>query len=172
MRIGYLRVNRSLDFTASETAHLEEENCQQILMDSTRHKISPLLMSKLTTMTGGDELIVERLDHIAPMPQLIGILLDLSDRHISVKSLSDGFDPSEEHAEAMLRAFAPYCRGTSFAAPGRRPMLDEVTRERARRMIEVEKLSVSKVARVIGVSRATIYRNLSISRPAKATNTV
>ena len=172
MRLGYVRVSANARSAEPELKLLEKADCDQVLVDSlnsARHHVSPACLSRIESLGDGDELVVVQLDHLAPMPELLVLLYKLIERGIGVLSLADNFDTRDERVSEVFAVLSRYSvSGTRpKRSTGRHPALDEVTVERARRMIVDEGMSVAEVAQRIGVSRSTIYRNVPLSRVDK-----
>ncbi len=169
MRLGYVRVSANTRSAEPELKMLDEAGCDQVLvnsLNSVRHHVSPACLARIEALGWGDELVVVQLDHLAPMPELLVLLSKLIDRGIGVVSLADHFNTRDESVAAVFAVLGRYnmARARPKRATGRHPALDEVTTERARRMIVDEHMSVAEVAQRIGVSRSTIYRNVPLSR--------
>ncbi len=149
---------------------LDNAGCDQVLVDSlnsSKHHISSACLARIEALDRGDELVVVQLDHLAPMPELLVLLYKLSERGIGVVSLADDFNTSDERVAEVFSVLGRYKMATAARpkrATGRHPALDDVTMERARRMIVDENRSVAETAQIIGVSRSTIYRNVPLSR--------
>lgn len=172
MRLGYVRISANTRNAEPELKMLDEAGCDQVLVDSlnsVRHHVSPACLARIETLGRGDELVVVQLDHLAPMPDLLVLLYKLTDRGIGVVSLADNFNTNDERVAEVFAVLGRYkiAGARPKRATGRHPALDEVTMERARRMIVDEHMSVADVAQRIGVSRSTIYRNVPLSRVEK-----
>jgi DNA invertase Pin-like site-specific DNA recombinase len=172
MRLGYVRISANTRNAEPELGMLDEAGCDQVLVDSlnnARHHISPACLARIEALSRDDELVVVQLDHLAPMPELLVLLYKLTDRGIGVLSLADDFSTKDERVAAVFSVLGRYkmAGARPKRATGRHPALDEVTTERARRMIVDESMSVADVAQRIGVSRSTIYRNVPLSRVDK-----
>ena len=107
------------------------------------------------------------LDHLAStLTQLVDRLADLSGRNIGIETLSGEVDLHRPLREALqpLRQFAERARGGLVPgrrhSPGRPRQLLAHDVARARELIEQSGRSIRDVADELGVSRATLYRNL------------
>ena len=172
MRLGYVRVSANTRSAEPELKLLDEARCDQVLVDSlnsARHHVSPACLARIEALRDGDELVVVQLDHLAPMPELLVLLYKLIERGIGVLSLADNFNTRDERVAEVFSVLSRYSvAGTRpKRSTGRHPALDDVTIERARRMIVDESMSVAEVAQRVGVSRSTIYRNVPLSRVDK-----
>jgi DNA invertase Pin-like site-specific DNA recombinase len=172
MRLGYVRISSNTRSAEAELRLLEQGTCDQVLVDSlgsARNRISPACLARIETLGSGDELVVIQLDHLAPMPDMLVLLHKLIGRGIHIFSLADDFNTKDERVAQVFSVFGRYnVAGTRpKRATGRLPALDEATTERARQMIVDESMSVAEVAKKMGVSRSTIYRNVPLSRLEK-----
>ena len=173
MRLGYVHISANTRNAEPELSMLDSVGCDQVLVDSLnsgRHHISPACLARIEALRRGDELVVVQLDHLAPMPELLVLLYKLTDRGIGVLSLADDFNTKDERVAEVFSVLGRYNKmpgARPKRTTGRHPALDEVTTERARRMILDENMSVAEVAEKIGVSRSTIYRNVPLSRVDK-----
>lgn len=130
----------------------------------------------------GDELVVWRIDRVGrSMIDVITTVADLAERDVSVRSLSDGIDPSTREGRLMLNLMATFAeyereliqervqagvnsardRGVKFGRPAPDP--EETARKvrTVRHLVETEPMTVAAAARVVGWSRATYYRHAS-----------
>jgi DNA invertase Pin-like site-specific DNA recombinase len=172
MRLGYVRISANTRNAEPELKMLDEASCDKVLVDSlnsVRHHISPACLARIEALGRGDELVVVQLDHLAPMPELLVLLYKLTDRGIGVVSLADDFSTKDQRVAEVFSVLGRYkiASARPKRATGRHPALDDVTIERARRMIVDESMSVAEAAQRIGVSRSTIYRNVPLSRVEK-----
>jgi DNA invertase Pin-like site-specific DNA recombinase len=172
MRLGYVRISADTPIRGPEIKLLDEANCDQVLADAmngARHRISPVCQARIDALSKGDELVVLRLDQLAPMPDLLMLLLDLTQRGIVVRSLADNFDTGNERDIEVCNVLSRYNTDAALARrpTGRHRALDEETIERARRMVVDDHVTVAEVAHRLGVSRSTIYRNVRLSELRK-----
>ncbi|MGJ5723112.1 recombinase family protein [Brevibacterium sp. H602] len=131
-----------------------------------------------------DELVVWRIDRIGrSMIDVITTVKDLSDRGVSVRSLSDGIDPSTREGRLMLNLMATFAeyereliqervqsgvdaarrRGVRFGRPAPDPEKVARNLRTVQHLIEAEGLGVVEAARTVGWSKATYYRHRSAS---------
>jgi DNA invertase Pin-like site-specific DNA recombinase len=168
MRLGYVRINADTPIRGPEIKLFDEASCNQVLADAlsgSRHHVSPACLARIEALSEGDELVVLQLDHLAPMPELLSLLYKLTKRGIVVRSLADGFDTGDERTTKVFAVLGRYANAEPQArrSTGRHRALDDVTMERARRMIVDDKISVAEVAKRLNVSRSTIYRNVRLT---------
>ena len=172
MHLGYIRISANTRSAEPELKLLDQASCDQVLVDSlnsARHHISPACLARIETLGSGDDLVVVQLDHLAPMPELLVLLYKLIERGIGVRSLADDFNTRDQHVAAVFSVLSRYniTGSRPKRTTGRHPALDEVTTERARRLIVDENMSVAEAAERMGVSRSTIYRNVPLTRVEK-----
>ena len=176
MRVGYVRCAEPRSI-GEATRRLDDAGCVRTLIDTgdtaASRAMSEPLKVLISTLNPGDQLMVLRLDHLAPMPGLVAVLAELVDGGILVESLDDRFSTEAAGVRAGLMALGRYM--TMPASPGeskargRHRVLNEKALERARDMIEEQGMSVVDVAAAMSVSRATIYRHLGSERALRRT---
>ena len=170
MRLGYLRAGSGGSIAARNELHaMEVAACDFVVIDSAQGlhaKLTETLLARLSEMRAGDELVVLRLDHLLPMPGLVDLLIRLVRKGVVVESLSDGLSTRDLVVADMFRTLGSYMKPEPASARrrGRNPSLSDADAERARRMIVEEKIPVTEVAAILGVSRATIYRRVPLNR--------
>ncbi|WP_423185057.1 recombinase family protein [Arthrobacter sp. NyZ413] len=188
-RLGYARVSLADQHTDLQLHELEAAGCDRIYTD---HGVSgtrirrPELDRLLERLDRGDEVVVWKLDRLGRTTRdLLELLDDLKSRGIKFRSLRDGIatDPDSEVggavAQAMvtiISAFAQLERDqlsertkagmAAAAAAGRRIGRPEVMAgdEKVRRARELKArgLQAAEIGKIIGASRATVYRYLSM----------
>jgi DNA invertase Pin-like site-specific DNA recombinase len=182
--IGYARVSTRDQNPASQEDALRAAGCEQIFTDHGRSgKLAsrPELDACLAALQRGDVLVVTRLARLArSMQNLLNLTEQLRERDISLKVLKQDLDTSSatgrlifhilsaidefqrelivEHTEEGLEAAR--ARGRK---PGRKPGLDKRKVAIARQLHDSGE-TVAEIARVLSVSRATVYRHLEASR--------
>ncbi|MCY0905778.1 recombinase family protein [Arthrobacter sp. H14-L1] len=188
-RLGYARVSTADQDTEMQIRELEAAGCERIYRD---HGISgtktsrPELDKMLDRLSQGDEVIVWKLDRLGRHTRhLLELLDDFKADGIKFRSLRDGIatDPASELGGAMaqamvtiISAFAQLERdqlsertkaGMAVAAShGRKAGRREVTAAHANvkraRDLKTQGLKPADIGKIIGASRATIYRYLSM----------
>ena len=165
MRLGYFRVNGD-GASKQELRALETAGCDQILIDSVPGYRSKTMASRLSDLETGDELVVLRLSHLMPMPGLLDLLTELVARGIVVQSLQDDLRTTDPGVTATVMLLSRYRVQPAEAGQkrrGRSPVLKPQDVERARQLILDEKMPVTQVATLLGVSRATLYRHVPVA---------
>ena len=181
--IGYARVstldqNADLQRTALKTA-----GCKRIFTD---HGVSgtrasrPELDRMLDHLREGDEVVVWKLDRLGRNTRnLLALIDDLEGRGVHFRSLTEGISTTGAMGRAMLTvmsAFAQLERDqlaertragmAAAAAHGRRAGRPEVTAQdrkvKRARELKAQGLKPADIGRIIGTSRATVYRYLSM----------
>ena len=188
-RLGYARVSLADQNTDLQLRELDAAGCDRIYTDhgvsGTRIK-RPELDRMLDRLGRGDEVVVWKLDRLGRNTRhLLELLDDFKSRGIKFRSLRDGIatDPDSEVggaiAQAMITiisAFAQLERDqlsertragmAAAAAAGRKAGRREVTaeHENVQRAHELKArgLKPADIGKIIGASRATVYRYLSM----------
>jgi DNA invertase Pin-like site-specific DNA recombinase len=179
--IGYARVSTIDQDPQLQLDALEEAGAARIFTD---HGVSgskasrPQLDACLDHLREGDVLTVWKLDRLGRNTQHVLALVDeLTSRKIGFRSLNEGLHTDGAMGKAMLNvmaAFATLERDTliertraglaAAAANGRkggRPRkVDDVATTKARSM-RAKGITATDIAKMLGVSRATVYRYLA-----------
>lgn len=188
-RLGYARVSSAEQDTALQIRDLEAVGCERIYRD---HGVSgtrtsrPELDKMLDRLSRGDEVVVWKLDRLGRSTRHLLEMLDgFKARGIKFRSLRDGIatDPDTELGGAMaqamvtiLSAFAQLERdqlsertraGMAVAsANGRKAGRREVTADHGKvkraHELKAQGLKPADIGKIIGASRATVYRYLSM----------
>ena len=188
-RLGYVRVSTTEQDTELQVRELEVAGCERIYRD---HAVSgtkasrPELDKMLDRLSRGDEVLVWKLDRLGRNTRhLLELLDDFKSRGIKFRSLRDGIatNPDSELGGAMaqamvtiISAFAQLERdqlsertraGMAVASShGRKAGRPEVTADhgkvRRTRELKAQGLKPADIGKIIGTSRATVYRYLSM----------
>lgn len=184
--IGYARVstadqNMALQMNALREAGVEKVFHDQGISGSTSER--PGLDRCLDHLREGDVLTVWKLDRLGRSTRhVLAVIDDLTSRGVGFRSITEGLHTDGAMGKAMLRimaAFAELERDTMIertraglaaaAANGRkggRPRkVDDAAAAKARSMRE-KGINATDIAKMLGVSRATVYRYLGESLPA------
>jgi DNA invertase Pin-like site-specific DNA recombinase len=178
--IGYARVSTDEQKTRQQVDALEAAGCAQLYVDngvSGATRSRPELDRCLDALRAGDTLVVWKLDRLGrSLSHLLGILEMLKARGIAFRSLTEGIDtstPAGTMLYAILGVVAQFERditteriNSSLAAKkvrgeplGRRRVLTSTQVAKAREMVDGGE-SPAHVARILQVSRATLWRAL------------
>lgn len=179
--IGYARVSTSDQNPQLQLDALREAGASRIFTD---HGVSgsaatrPELEACLDHLREGDVLAVWKLDRLGRNTQhVLAVVDELTSRRIGFRSLTEGLHTDGPMGKAMLTimaAFAQLERDTMIertraglvaaAANGRkggRPRkVDDADAAKARHLRE-KGIAANDIAKMLGVSRATVYRYLS-----------
>lgn len=172
MKVGYVRSAASAEEVEKLLEALESAGCERIFVGSPA--VSPARDSTLWALVQrlkkGDTLSVGNFACIAEtMPQLVSFVSELGGRGVVFESLEDGFATSP----AVLDTFQRLSRfeqdlqksegeGEAAHRPrmGRPRALSHEDARRAHDMVFTQGRPVERVARELGVSKATLYRYL------------
>lgn len=182
--VGYCRVSTDSQSTNLQIDAMRAAGCTRIFEEtaSGTRTDRPELAAALDYLRPGDSLVVWRLDRLGrSLKHLIDTVTDLEERGIGFCSISDAINTTTPtgrlvfHVLSSLAQFerdliAERTRAGLAAArergakPGRKPSLtsDQVAVVQA--MHATGDHTVSAIAAVVGVSRATVYRQLPPAR--------
>jgi DNA invertase Pin-like site-specific DNA recombinase len=143
----------------------------------------PGLAALMAYVRAGDTVVVWKLDRLGRnMINILQTVKDLTDRGITLISVTDGIDSSTPAGRMMigvLGSLAVYEReltkertalkralsranGTKFGRPRK---VDDADAAKARQLRQ-KGISASDISRMLGVSRATVYRYLAVEPAA------
>ncbi len=179
--MGYARVSTLEQDESLQHDALTAAGCQRIFVDkaSGRLESRPALDAMLEHLRPGDTVVVWRLDRLGrSLRHLIDIFGDLEQRGVTVRSLTENLDTSTPGGRLVFHVFGALAEferdlirertmaGLAAArARGRRGGRPTVwTPEKlqtAAAMYRSGEHDVATIARVLGVSRASVYRGLS-----------
>ncbi|TDW26931.1 DNA invertase Pin-like site-specific DNA recombinase [Cryobacterium psychrophilum] len=187
--LGYARVSTTDQNTELQILELEAAGCERIYRDqgiSGTKTSRPELDKMLDRLSRGDEVVVWKLDRLGRNTRhLLELLDNFTDRGIKFRSLRDGIvtDPDSELGGAIARAmvtiisaFAQLERdqlsertraGMAVAAShGRKAGRREITADHGNvkraHDLKAQGLKPADIGEIIGSSRATVYRYLSM----------
>ena len=176
--IGYARVSTSGQLLDRQQHALAEAGCLRVFADklSGKNADRPELAACLDYLRPGDTLIVPSLDRLSrSLADLIGIVTTLRRRGIGFKSLHEALDTTTPGGRLVFHVFAALAefirelivegtregldaaRGRG-ARLGRPPAMTAEQIRHARDLLTRPDNTVSSIARLLGVSRATIYK--------------
>lgn len=182
--VGYCRVSTTDQSTALQIDALEGAGCSRIFQDAASGALvaRPQLDAALDFLREGDTLVVWRLDRLArSLKHLMDLVALLDEKGVGFKSLQENIDtttPSGMLFFHLFGAFAQFERdlirertAAGLAAArargrvgGRKPALSPKQVEVARNLYAGGEHTVSEIAKIVGVSRATVYRHLGASK--------
>jgi DNA invertase Pin-like site-specific DNA recombinase len=181
--VGYARVStwdQNLDL---QTDALHEAGCVRVFTDtaSGTRTDRPQLAAALDYVRPGDTLLVWRLDRLGrSLKHLVETVTGLHEREVGFKSLTESIDTTTSTGKLVFHIFAALAEferdlivdrtkaGLAAARergskPGRKPSLSPKQVDVARTLHARGEHTVSDIAKIVGVSRATIYRYLDSS---------
>ncbi len=179
-RLGYARVSTLEQDEALQRDALTAVGCDRIFVDKASGRLEhrPALDTLLEQLRPGDSLVVWRLDRLGrSLRHLIDTVADLEGRQVGLQSLTEKIDTSTPGGRLIFHVFGALAeferdliRERTMAglmaarARGRRGGRPSVwTPEKlaaATEMYEAGQHDVRTIARVLGVSRASVYRVL------------
>ena len=184
--IGYARVSTLEQDPALQTDALTGAGCARIFVDhvsgSTGERAE--LAKLLEQLQPGNTLVVWRLDRLGrSIRHLIDLVANLDERGVGFRSLQENIDTTTPGGRLVFHVFAALAEferdlvrertmaGLQAArARGRnggRPIkMTPAKVERARNMYAAQSMTVDEIARALGVSRASVYRQLQTSKRA------
>lgn len=184
MQVGYIRVSSVGDRQSTElqrdallAAGVDERHLYEDRASGARDD-RPGLKECLDFLRPGDVLVVWKLDRLGrSLAHLIAIIRQLKERGIGFRSLTEAIDTTTSMGEFTFNLFgslAQYERAliqervnAGLAAAkrrgrrgGRPRKLDQAKIELATKLLSAGEVSVSEVARLIGVPRSTLVDSL------------
>lgn len=185
-RLGYARVSTLDQDPALQHDALLAAGCQRIFMDkaSGRLESRPAMNDLLAHVRPGDMVVVWRLDRLGrSLRHLIDVVQDLQQREVAFVSLTEQIDTSTPGGRLVFHVFgalaeferdlirerthAGLAAARARGRTGGRPTVWTPEKLRtAHAMRDSGEYDVAGIARVLGVSRASVYRALAASGPA------
>jgi DNA invertase Pin-like site-specific DNA recombinase len=180
MKIGYARVSTHDQNLALQVDALKAAGCERIYDDrvSGSKEDRPGLEKALNALRPGDTLVVWKLDRLGrSIKHLIDVVNSLREQDVAFHSLTEGVDTSTNGGRLIYNIFASLAEferglirertmaGLEAARArgrkgGRPKRLDARKIAHAKRLLEDPDQTVSEVAELLGVGRATLYRAL------------
>jgi DNA invertase Pin-like site-specific DNA recombinase len=178
--IGYARVSTRGQNLDRQIRALTNAGCLRVFTDklSGKNAARPELEACLDYLRPGDTLMVTSLDRLSrSLQDLIATVADLRRRGTGFASLHEALDTTTPGGRLVFHVFAALAefirelivegthegldaaraRGTRL---GRPPALTPEKIRQARQLLAKHEETVSSIARLLGVSRATIYKHV------------
>ncbi|MET3174666.1 UNVERIFIED_ORG: DNA invertase Pin-like site-specific DNA recombinase [Arthrobacter sp. UYCu721] len=179
--IGYARVSTADQNSDLQHAALKASGCRRIFTD---HGVSgssasrPELDKMLDHLRDGDEVVVWKLDRLGRNTRnLLALIDDLERRGVHFRSVTEGISTTGPMGRAMLTVMSAFAQlerdqliertraGMAAAAEhGRKAGRREVNADHAKvkraRDLKAQGLTPADIGKIIGASRATVYRYL------------
>jgi len=179
--VGYARVSTLEQDLALQRDALEVVGCQRVFTDQASGKLEhrPALDAMLDLLRSGDTVVVWRLDRLGrSLRHLIDTVQALEVRGVAFRSLTESIDTSTPGGKLIFHVFGALAeferdlireRTTAGLAAARargrsggRPTVWTPEKLKiARSMYDSREHDVAAIARVVGVSRASVYRALA-----------
>jgi DNA invertase Pin-like site-specific DNA recombinase len=186
-RVGYARVSTLDQDDAMQRDALAAAGCERVFVDKASGKLDhrPGLDSMLEQLRPGDSVVVWRLDRLGrSLRNLIDLVSELESRGVGFVSLTESIDTTTPGGKLIFHIFgalaeferdlirertmAGLAAARARGRKGGRPTVwTPAKRQLARQMYDSRAHDVATIARVLGVSRASVYRALATT-PAAA----
>ncbi len=182
-RLGYARVSTLQQDEALQRDALQAAGCDRIFVDKASGKLEsrPALDALLDQIRPGDTVVVWRLDRLGrSLRHLIETIADLEHRGVAFVSLTENIDTSTPGGRLVFHVFgalseferdlirertaAGLAAARARGRVGGRPTVWTEAKLRTARAHASGEHDVATIARVLGVSRASVYRVLQQSR--------
>ncbi len=181
-KIGYARVSTIDQDEALQLDALQRACADRIFVDRASGSIQdrPGLLSALECARKGDSLVVWRLDRLGrSLRHLIDVVRDLEERGVALISLTEAINTTTPGGRLVFHVFgalaeferelirertrAGLAAAKARGRTGGRPTVwTDAKLKTARAMRDNGKHDVSSIAKVLGVSRASVYRALQL----------
>ncbi|MGO4598514.1 recombinase family protein [Terrabacter sp. 2RAF25] len=178
--VGYARVSTLEQDAALQRDALHAAGCQRIFTDKASGKLEhrPALDEMLDQLRPGDTVVVWRLDRLGrSLRHLIETVQTLEGRGVAFRSLTESIDTSTPGGKLIFHLFgalaeferdlirertmAGLAAARARGRNGGRPTVWTPEKLKvARGMYDSREHDVATIARVVGVSRASVYRAL------------
>ncbi len=179
-KIGYARVSTIDQDEALQLDALQRACADRIFVDRASGSIQdrPGLTSALECARKGDSLVVWRLDRLGrSLRHLIDVVHDLEGRGVALVSLTEAIDTSTPGGRLVFHVFGALAQferelirertmaGLAAARArgrigGRPTVWTDTKLKTARAMNDSGEYDITSIAKVLGVSRASVYRAL------------
>jgi DNA invertase Pin-like site-specific DNA recombinase len=185
MDIGYARVSTREQTLDLQLDALKAAGCGKVYTETASGAKAerPVLDEVLSYLRKGDTLVVWRLDRLGrSLQHLIEVVAQLAERGIGFKSLTEQIDTTTPGGKLVFHVFgalaeferdlirertqaglaAARARGRLGGRP--RKLADGKQLELARTLYEGGQTDIDTICATLGISRATLYRNVKATR--------
>lgn len=186
--VGYARISTTEQTTDLQRDALERCGCTRVFTDQASGAATsrPQLDACLDYLRPGDTLVVWRLDRLGrSLRHLIETVKQLEADGIGFRSLRESIDTTTPGGRLVFHIFGALAEferdlirertqaGLAAARArgrtgGRKPVLTKAKADVARRMMDEGEHTMAEIAAVVGVSRATLYRQVGAATTAVA----
>ena len=182
-KLGYARVSTLQQHEALQHDALRQAGCDRVFVDKASGKLEsrPALNDLLCQVRPGDTVVVWRLDRLGrSLRHLIEVVADLERRGVAFISLTESIDTSTPGGKLVFHLFgalaeferdlirertlAGLAAARARGRTGGRPTVWTPEKQRTAQPMHHAGEDVVSIARVLGVSRASVYRLLQASR--------
>jgi DNA invertase Pin-like site-specific DNA recombinase len=183
IRFGYVRVSTDEQNADLQTDALKAAGCSRLFVDHASGKTHsrPGLDSLMEQLRPGDSVVVWRLDRLGrSLRHLIDVAADLDAKGVGLVSLQENLDTSTPGGKLIFHVFgalaeferdlirertmAGLAAARARGRTGGRPTVWTPEKLQAARSMHASgEHDIASIARVLGVSRATLYRGLAAS---------
>lgn len=177
--LGYARVSTSEQDVRGQHDELEVAGCRRVWTDVASGALAtrPQLAALLDYAKSGDTIVVCRLDRLGrSLRHLVATVTELGERGVGVRSLHEQLATDTAAGRLAFHVFgalaeferdlirertqAGLAAARARGRRGGRPTAMTAERLRAAQRMQDDGETVTTIAEVLGVSRATIYRHL------------
>lgn len=192
-RLGYARVSTDAQDAALQQDALVDAGCDRIFVDKLSGALErrPELDHAMDQLRPGDTLVVWRLDRLSrSLKHLIALITALDARGVGFLSLKENIDTTTPTGRLVFHVFGALAEFERDLARERTKAGLDAARARgrvggrpralspdqaatARQLYDRREMTMTQIAEVLGVSRATVYRALDRvpGQPARSTRT-
>ncbi|MHB8311699.1 MAG: recombinase family protein [Candidatus Dormibacteria bacterium] len=179
--LGYARVSTLEQNSTLQTDALKAAGCYRVFADRASGGLDerPELARLVDQARPGDTVVVWRLDRLGrSLRHLIDTVNELAERKVGFRSLTESIDTTTSGGKLVFHIFgalaeferelirertqAGLAAARARGRHGGRPLVMSPEKvATARRMHQSKEFTIEAIARVLGVSRASIYRHLA-----------
>lgn len=187
MLIGYARVSTQEQHLHLQLDALHKTGCERMYQEKVSStKERPQLARLLESIREGDTVVVWKLDRLGrSLKELIGLINAFQAKGVGFRSLNDAIDTTTAQGRLVFNIFASLAEferdligertkagllaARARGRQGGRPKgMTKEARDKAqavRTWYEKREKSAQEIAKLLGISRATVYRYLALQPP-------